>query len=50
MIWTTTPWTIPGNLAICLSKDFTYVVVNSKHGQLLIAEGLLEQIQSKFEE
>ncbi len=26
VIWTTTPWTIPGNLAICLSKDLDYQV------------------------
>ena len=26
LIWTTTTWTIPGNLAICLNADFDYVL------------------------
>jgi isoleucyl-tRNA synthetase len=28
VIWTTTPWTIPANLAIALHPDFTYVAVD----------------------
>ncbi len=51
VIWTTTPWTIPGNLAVCLHKDFTYVVIKSKeHGHLLLAEGLLNEFNSKTSE
>ena len=25
--WTTTPWTLPSNLALCVNPDFTYVKV-----------------------
>ena len=25
--WTTTPWTLPSNLALCVHPDFTYVKV-----------------------
>lgn len=47
IVWTTTPWTIPGNLAICLNEDFTYCIIRSeKFGHLLIALDLL----SKFNE
>ncbi len=51
VIWTTTPWTIPGNLAISLNDKFTYVVVKSNsYGYLLLAEGLLEQFSKKINE
>ena len=30
VIWTTTPWTIPANLAICVNPKFTYVWVHDK--------------------
>lgn len=49
VIWTTTPWTIPGNMAICLNKDFEYVVVKSlKYGNLLLAKGLLNEFNKKI--
>jgi isoleucyl-tRNA synthetase len=48
VIWTTTPWTLPANLAIALHPDFDYVVVEaSRPGEpptneaLIVAEGLL---------
>ncbi|MDR0469244.1 MAG: isoleucine--tRNA ligase [Peptococcaceae bacterium] len=46
VIWTTTPWTIPANLAICLNSELTYVVVEAvwkeKTEYYLVAEALLE--------
>ncbi len=51
MIWTTTPWTIPGNMAVCLNKDFEYVVVQSqKFGHLLLAKDLLAEFNKKISE
>ena len=51
VIWTTTPWTIPGNMAICLNKDFEYVVVKSqKFGYLLLAKDLLSEFNKKIAE
>jgi len=42
VIWTTTPWTLPGNLAVCLRPEFDYVVAQVKDGERVIAaEGLL---------
>ena len=42
-IWTTTPWTIPANLAVALHPDLTYVAIDtSMYGVLILAEGLLE--------
>lgn len=51
VIWTTTPWTIPGNLAICLHKEFEYIVVTSKKfGFLLLAKELLLSFSNKISE
>jgi isoleucyl-tRNA synthetase len=42
-IWTTTPWTIPSNLAVALHPDLVYVAVDTPtYGVLILAEGLLE--------
>lgn len=48
IIWTTTPWTIPANLAIALHPDFTYVAVEVGKEIYILAEGLLEQAMGKF--
>ncbi|MFO8084415.1 MAG: isoleucine--tRNA ligase [Desulfobacterales bacterium] len=36
IIWTTTPWTIPANLAISLHPDYEYVAVDSGKGEVFI--------------
>ena len=44
VIWTTTPWTLPGNLAIALNANETYVLVDAKNGErYIVAEALLEK-------
>ena len=43
LIWTTTPWTLPANLAICLHPDLDYVAVQAGDDVLILAEGLLER-------
>jgi isoleucyl-tRNA synthetase len=48
IIWTTTPWTIPANLAIALHPDFTYVAVDVGEEVYILAEGLLEEVMEKF--
>lgn len=41
-IWTTTPWTLPANLAVCLHPDLEYVVVKVGERALLLADALHE--------
>jgi isoleucyl-tRNA synthetase len=48
IIWTTTPWTIPANLAIALHPDFTYAAVDVGGEIYILAEGLLEEVMKKF--
>ncbi len=44
-IWTTTPWTLPANLAVSLHPRFTYALVEHADGPLLIAADLLEGLR-----
>ncbi len=44
LIWTTTPWTIPANLAICFHPKFEYVAADTPDGVMIVAKGLLPQI------
>ena len=45
VIWTTTPWTIPGNMAICVNAAFDYVLLQTPNGEIyILAEGLAESV------
>ncbi len=44
VIWTTTPWTLPANLAIAVHPDFEYSIYKSSGELLLLADGLIEQM------
>ncbi|MBM3258716.1 MAG: isoleucine--tRNA ligase [Candidatus Sericytochromatia bacterium] len=50
LIWTTTPWTLPANLAICVHPDFAYVVVACAKGRFVVAEGRLEALRAEVPE
>jgi isoleucyl-tRNA synthetase len=41
VIWTTTPWTLPANLAVAFHPDFTYAAVEVGPEILIMAEGLV---------
>ncbi|MBQ4051570.1 MAG: isoleucine--tRNA ligase, partial [Oscillospiraceae bacterium] len=41
VIWTTTTWTLPGNLAICLGPDFDYTLVKANGEYYVMAEYLV---------
>ena len=49
VIWTTTPWTLPANTAITLSPEFTYAVVETNKGKLIVLASLVEKLMAKFE-
>jgi isoleucyl-tRNA synthetase len=49
VIWTTTPWTIPANLAVALHPDIIYAAVDTKNGDVLIlAKELVENCMKTF--
>ena len=51
LIWTTTPWTLPSNLAIAVHPDVTYVQVRGQHGKrYLLAAERVSQYAREFGE
>src|SRR5438309_9289353 len=48
VIWTTTPWTLPANLAIAVKPDFDYVVVETNGINYIVAHQLLSSVAQKF--
>ena len=46
VIWTTTPWTLPANVAIALNPDFEYAWVESEGEVYLMAKELLAAVGS----
>ena len=44
VIWTTTPWTLPANQAVCLHPDFDYAFVRVGDEVLVIAEKLVDAV------
>ncbi|MDR2967788.1 MAG: isoleucine--tRNA ligase [Methanobacteriaceae archaeon] len=44
LVWTTTPWTLPANLAICANPDFDYSFIKFNNEILILATDLVETI------
>ncbi|WP_335870540.1 isoleucine--tRNA ligase [Bacillus sp. 2205SS5-2] len=49
VIWTTTPWTIPANLAIAVNENLTYVVIEVDAKKYVIAKDLLKEVSETME-
>ncbi|MDH4027547.1 MAG: isoleucine--tRNA ligase, partial [Nitrospirota bacterium] len=48
VIWTTTPWTIPANMALALHPQFMYRLVKTPDGELIIAQDLVKDSMEKI--
>ena len=49
LAWTTTPWTLPSNVALCVNPDETYVKVKAADGYTYyMAEALLDSVLGKL--
>jgi isoleucyl-tRNA synthetase len=48
IIWTTTPWTLPANLGICLNPDYEYLVVEVNGEKYILAKGLLDSVSAEL--
>ncbi|MBU4547998.1 MAG: isoleucine--tRNA ligase, partial [Euryarchaeota archaeon] len=44
MIWTTTPWTLPANMAVCVHPEFDYAYVRIKDEVYVMAEALVDSL------
>ncbi len=50
LIWTTTPWTLPSNLALAVHPDVDYVVVSANGKRYLLAEARVSAYEREFGE
>ncbi|HEC24397.1 MAG TPA: isoleucine--tRNA ligase [bacterium] len=48
VIWTTTPWTVPSNLAISLNPDFEYYFIDNGKDIFILEGSLSEELMKKF--
>ena len=48
VIWTTTPWTLPANQAVAVHPEFTYDLIRTPKGLLIVARELAESAIKRF--
>lgn len=48
LVWTTTPWTLPSNLALAVGPEISYVIVEHASEKLLLAEGCLKNFAKEL--
>ncbi|APX73044.1 isoleucine--tRNA ligase [Companilactobacillus allii] len=49
IIWTTTPWTMPSNEAICVNPKFNYSLINADGKKYVVAQERISFLQEKLE-
>jgi isoleucyl-tRNA synthetase len=49
LVWTTTPWTLPSNVALAINKAYDYVEVIHHDEHLILAEALLGKLDCEYE-
>ncbi|WP_456419129.1 isoleucine--tRNA ligase [Thermovibrio sp.] len=47
VIWTTTPWTLPANVAVAVNPELTYALFKTEKGNLIVAKELLSDFREK---
>ncbi len=48
LIWTTTPWTLPANLAVAFHPDFVYAAVRAQGEVLILAQDLVPKVMAEL--
>ncbi len=49
LVWTTTPWTLPSNVALAVNKSYTYVEVINNDEHIILAKDLLARLEGEYE-
>ncbi|MBU6371041.1 class I tRNA ligase family protein, partial [Patescibacteria group bacterium] len=49
LAWTTTPWTLPGNVALAVNSDIEYVKIKIGNEKFILAEPRLSVVKEKYE-
>ena len=47
VIWTTTPWTLPANVAVAVNPDLTYVLLSGEDANYIVAKDLYREFLEK---
>ena len=47
--WTTTPWTLPSNLALAVGREIAYAVLEAKDARYVLAEARLDALEEPLE-
>lgn len=48
LVWTTTPWTLPSNVALCVNPKQKYVLIETKDNKFILAEPRLSVIKEEY--
>jgi len=48
LVWTTTPWTLPANMAVCVNPDFDYAYVKVDEDVYIMAEALVDSVLNEI--
>ena len=48
VIWTTTPWTLPANQAICAGAEVEYALVSTECDYLIVAKNLVDPVMQRY--
>ena len=48
LAWTTTPWTLPSNVALCMNPDETYAEIESGGARYILAEALVSKFFENY--
>lgn len=48
LAWTTTPWTLPGNVALAINPTFKYVKIEVENTKVILAQSRLSTIKSEY--
>jgi len=50
VIWTTTPWTLPANQAVCVHPELSYDLIQTSKGLLILVHDLVESVMARYAE
>jgi len=49
VIWTTTPWTLPSNVAVCINPDIQYSLISMNEKYYVIASEMVDQCMERWD-
>ncbi len=49
LVWTTTPWTLPSNVALCMNAEYDYVEIEAGGERYILAEALVPSLFEDYE-